>query len=158
MKKSRLLLWFCVLAIGITGVTLQLMAPASEDEFPHPLSGLFRELHGASMTLGLILFGYMLSEHVQKKLARHKHHWDGYAHLGLWSLLTVSGLLLYYPQEPLEALGLDMPGIHWYLGLGLLLLFPAHFWRKAAKRRYYRWRFHRQYQAQPPRHPREPHA
>jgi len=155
MKKSHALLWLCVLAISITGVALHFMAPASDDEFPHPLSGLFRELHGVSMALGLVIFGYMLSDHVQKKIAKRKHHWDGYLHLGLWILLIASGLLLYYPQDSLEALGLNMPLWHWYVGVGLLLLFPAHVWRKALKRRYYHWRYARQIQQCPP-HGRDP--
>ncbi len=145
MKTSRLLLWLCVLAISLTGVALHFMAPANEGDFPHPLSGLFRELHGASMALGLILFGYMFAEHVQKKLAKRKHHWDGYLHLALWTLLILSGLLLYYPQDMIEALGVNMPLWHWYAGLGLVLLFPSHYWRKSIKRRYYHWRFQRQH-------------
>jgi hypothetical protein len=133
MKKSRISLWFIVLAVAISGVTLYFLAPANEDDFPHPLNGLFRELHGVSAMLGVFIFGYMFADHVQKKLHKKKRYWDGYVHLCLWILLVTSGLLLYYPQDILEALG--MPQIHWYLGLSLCCLFPLHFWRKAISNR-----------------------
>jgi nitrate reductase gamma subunit len=141
MKKSRITLWLILLALVATGVILRWMAPATEDDFPHRLSGLLRELHGLSAALGLMIFGYMLAEHVQKKLAKHKRAWDGYAHLGLWILLIASGLLLYYPQEFFEALGLNIPALHWYAGLILGVLFPLHFWRKALRRRWFKFRF-----------------
>lgn len=143
MKKSRFLLWLCVLAITITGVALYIMTPADEDSFPHPLTGLFRELHGVSMVLALVMFGYMFADHVQKKFAKGKHHWDGYLHIGVWVVLIITGLLLYYPQFFIEEAGVVVPELHWYFGLLLMLLFPLHYWRKALKRRYYRWRFPR---------------
>ncbi|HEY8941208.1 MAG TPA: hypothetical protein VIM59_13495 [Cellvibrio sp.] len=129
MKKSRIGIWIILLATAITGVALFWLAPASEDDFPHPLNGLFRELHGASAMLAVFMFGYLFADHVQKKLHKKKHHWDGYLHLVLWSLLVISGLLLYYPQDSLQLLNVSI--VHWYLGLGLCALFPLHFWRKA---------------------------
>jgi len=133
-----------VLALVITGIILKWMAPATEDDFPHPLNGLLRELHGLSAALGLMIFGYMLADHVQKKLAKHKHYWDGYVHLSLWLLLIASGLLLYYPQEIFEDLGLSVSALHWYLGLFLCGLFPLHFWRKNIKRQWLKYRFNSQ--------------
>lgn len=129
MKKSRISVWIILLATALTGIALFWLAPVSQDDFPHPLNGLFRELHGASAMCAVFMFGYLFADHVQKKLQKKKHHWDGYLHLTLWSLLFVSGLLLYYPQDSLELL--DIPDIHWYLGLALCILFPLHFWRKA---------------------------
>lgn len=139
MKKSRLLLWFIVLAVGITGVALYFMAPANEEELPHPLNGLFRELHGFASALAIFIFGYLFADHVQKKLAKYKHQWqahlwDGYLHLSVWLLLIVSGLLLYYPQDFLSTIGINVPLIHWYVGLILMGLFPLHFWRKVFQR------------------------
>lgn len=132
MKKSRISLWLIVLAVAISGIALYLLAPASEDDFPHPLNGLFRELHGVSAMLGVFIFGYFFADHVQKKLPKKKRHWDGYAHLSLWALLIISGLLLYYPQDLRGTL--NIPSIHWWLGAALCLLFPLHFWRKAITR------------------------
>jgi hypothetical protein len=132
MKKSRHLLWICALALAVTGVGLYFMAPAGEGELPHPLNGMFRELHGALAALGIFMFGYLFGDHVQKKIHKHQHHWDGYLHLGLWILLVISGLLLYYPQEFLpETLAHNT---HWYAGLALCLCFPLHFLRKRIKR------------------------
>ncbi len=128
MKKSRISLWLILLATALTGIALYLLAPASSDDFPHPLNGLFRELHGVSAMLGVFIFGYLFADHVQKKLHRKKHHWDGYAHLSLWCVLVASGLLLYYPQDLLEPLSIG--DIHWYSGIALCVLFPLHFWRK----------------------------
>lgn len=79
--------------------------------------------------LAVFLLGYMVADHVQKKLHKKKHYWDGYLHLSIWSLLVISGLLLYYPQDSLSLL--DMDSIHWYAGLGLSLVFPLHVMRKA---------------------------
>lgn len=129
MKKSRISLWIILLATALTGVALYLLAPASADDFPHPLNGLFRELHGLSAMLGVFIFGYLFADHVQKKLHKKKHHWDGYVHLSLWCALVASGLLLYYPQDLLESFSVG--AIHWYAGLALCILFPMHFWRKA---------------------------
>jgi cell division protein FtsW (lipid II flippase) len=105
------------------------------------MSGLVREIHGLGAALGLMIFGYMLAEHVQKKLAKHRHHWDGYLHLVLWAALILSGLLLYYPQEILTDAGLNVPLIHWYTGLGMCALFPLHFWRKNLKRRWLKMKY-----------------
>jgi len=131
MKKSRISLWLILLAIAVTGIALYFMAPTNEDDFPHPLNGLFRELHGVSTMLGVFIFGYLFADHVQKKLARKKYRWDGYLHLCLWILLISTGLLLYYPQD-LPA-SINIPEVHWYAGIMLCLLFPLHFWRKAIK-------------------------
>ena len=136
MKKSRIALWLILIVLAATGILLNWLAPASLDDFPHPLSGLVRELHGLGAALGLMIFGYMLAEHVQKKLAKHHHYWDGYLHLLLWVALIISGLLLYYPQEVLAEAGLNVPLIHWYAGLVICALFPLHFWRKSIKRRW----------------------
>ncbi|MES2672632.1 MAG: hypothetical protein V4660_00260 [Pseudomonadota bacterium] len=139
MKKSRVLLWFVVIAISITGVALYFMAPPSEDELPHPLNGLFRELHGVASAMAIFIFGYFFADHVQKKLAKYKNHWsaqvwDGYLHLTVWVVLIISGLLLYYPQESLNAMGISIADLHWYAGLILIGLFPLHFWHKAITR------------------------
>lgn len=134
MKKSRISLWLILLATAITGIALYLLAPASADDFPHPLNGLFRELHGLSAMLGVFIFGYLFADHVQKKIHKKKYHWDGYLHLGLWCTLVASGLLLYYPQEALESFGIA--DIHWYAGVALCVLFPLHFWRKAISKKF----------------------
>lgn len=139
MKKSRVLLWFVVIAISVTGIALYFMEPGSEGELPNPMNGLFRELHGIFSALAIFTFGYLFADHVQKKLAKHSKHWnlhlwDGYLHLTVWVLLVVSGLLLYYPAEFMETIGVNIIKIHWYLGLLLMSLFPLHFWRKTLKR------------------------
>jgi MFS family permease len=134
MKKSRILLWLVLLFISLTGVALYALAPASLDDFPHPLNGLFRALHGVAAAAAMLMLGYMFANHVQKKIAQHKRGWrkqvwDGYVHLSLWVLLIVTGLLLYYPQDALPAVA----QLHWYLGLVLMVVFPVHyFWRKKA--------------------------
>jgi uncharacterized membrane protein len=135
MKKSRTFLWLVVVAISITGIALYLMAPANDDELPHPLNGLLRELHGVASALAIFIFGYFFSDHVKRKLAKHARHWtwkiiDGYCHLAIWVLLILSGLLLYYPQEIVTNIGVSIRAAHWYAGLALIGLFPMHFWRK----------------------------
>lgn len=143
MKKSRFLLWSSVIFIGITGVGLYCFAPASETNLPHPLNGLFRELHGLASFLAIFMFGYFFSDHVKKKLVKYRRSetrrpWDGYVHLGVWGVLLVSGLLLYYPQTIFESSPLSVASVHWYVGLLLLFLFPLHFWRKLLNRNYFR--------------------
>jgi hypothetical protein len=135
MKKSRLLLWLILLAVSGTGIALHLMAPATEDELPHQLNGLFRSLHGAVSMFAIFIFGYFFSDHVQKKLAKYRNRgwapvWDGYSHLTAWVALIISGILLYYPQEVLTALSINVVSLHWYAGLLLMIIFPLHFWRK----------------------------
>lgn len=128
MKKSRIILWLVVIATTTTGLALFLCAPASEDDLPHALTGLFRELHGASAMIAVGMFGYLVADHVQKKIHARNHRWDGYLHLVLWCLITVSGFLLYYPQDVLSKI--DMSAVHWYAGIGLCILFPLHVMRK----------------------------
>jgi hypothetical protein len=127
LKKSRLFLWLILLAFSLSGLGLYLIA-VPEGELPHPLNGLLREIHGTSAMFGLFMFGYMFAHHVQKKLAKPAHHWDGYFHLALWVLLVLSGLLLYYPPEFIP--GTAISSFHWYVGAGLFIFFPIHFWRK----------------------------
>lgn len=137
MKKSRILLWLIVLAVSLTGIALhQLTAP--EGELPHPLNGVLREVHGVASAFGIFLFGYFFASHAQRKIAKRqrgwsKQTWDGYLHLSIWSLLIISGLLLYYPQTILDMEGTRIPFIHWLIGLTLILIFPLHFWRKNIK-------------------------
>ncbi len=133
MKKSRICLWVILFAIIATGIALDTMAPLNEDDFPHPLNGLFRELHGVSAMLGVFIFGYFFADHAQKKIHKRKHHWDGYLHMGLWCVLIGSGLLLYYPQDALAFL--NVARIHWYSGIALAVLFPLHFWRKTISKK-----------------------
>lgn len=142
MKLSRLFLWLVFLLLSITGVALLWLTPGP-DEFPHPLNGVLRELHGLGMMLGLMLLGYMISDHVQKKLTRRHRPWDGYAHLCIWGLVILSGFLLYYPQDFIESLDVSMAQWHGYLGLALIALAPLHATRKLLKRYYYRFRFQR---------------
>ena len=134
-EKSRFLLWSSVVLIGATGVGLYFFAPARETALPHPLNGLFRELHGLASFFAIFMFGYFFSDHVKKKLVKHRQSktrrpWDGYVHLVVWGVLLVSGLLLYYPQTLIEFSPLSVAHVHWYVGLILLFLFPLHFWRK----------------------------
>jgi hypothetical protein len=134
MKKSRVLLWLILLAIGLTGVVLYLIAPAAPDDLPHRLNGLLRELHGVAAALATFIFGYFFAVHIQAKLVKHglyrtRQVWDGYIHLTVWVLLLVSGILLYYPHE----VGVNVSLVHWYAGLLLIVIFPIHFWRKKPK-------------------------
>lgn len=128
MKKSRIGLWLALLTTATTGIALYALMPANADDFPHPLNGLLRELHGLSAMFGVFIFGYLFADHVQKKLHKKKHRWDGYLHLGLWCMLVASGLLLYYPQDALEIV--NVPYIHWYTGLALCIVLPLHALRK----------------------------
>ena len=142
MKKSRIFLWIILLSLAGTGIALHFLA-GTADELPHPLNGLFRSLHGAASFLALFIFGFFFSDHVQKKWTKYKYKWrtnllDAYSHFTVWTLLIFSGLLLYYPQDLLESLGINVGNLHWYLGIGLLFLFPLHFWRKSMTRFYAR--------------------
>jgi len=140
MKKSRVFLWAFVASLSITGIALHFMAPATDGDLPHPLSGLLRELHGTAAALAIFMLGYMFASHIQQKLGERSQRWvrqiwDGYLHLATWLLLVITGLLLYYPQSAVEAMGLSISAIHWYCGLLLTGLFPLHFWRKNLRRR-----------------------
>ena len=136
LKKSRLLLWLILLAFSVSGFALYLI-DMPEGELPHPLNGLLREIHGVSAMFGLFMFGYMFAAHVQRKLAKPTHYWDGYLHVALWVLLVLTGLMLYYPPEFIPATITE--SLHWYLGAGLSIFFPIHFWRKKILARYRRW-------------------
>jgi hypothetical protein len=145
MKKSRLFLWIIVVALSGTGIALHFLTGNAE-ELPHPLSGLFRSLHGVVSAAALFMFGYFFSDHIQKKRIKYKHKWhshlwDAYFHFTVWILLITTGLLLYYPPAVLEELNVNMGSIHWYLGLILSGLFPFHFWRKSITRYYARKRW-----------------
>ncbi|WKE64554.1 hypothetical protein PVT67_12860 [Gallaecimonas kandeliae] len=133
VNPSRALLWLGFLGLVASGIGLYLCLPKSLDEFPHPLAGSFRQLHGAFAMLGLGLLGYLWSDHIGKKLRHWRRHPDGLIHLGLWLALVLSGYLLYYPPACLEGL-VPLSALHWYLGLGLVALFPIHASRLAWQR------------------------
>jgi hypothetical protein len=137
VKKQYWLMSAIVVLLIISGIGLYLCLPPSEDEFPHPFNGTFRQFHGAAAYLALIGLGYMLGDHIAKKWRYWRRHLDGVMHLILWLLLSITGLLLYYPIMVLDAIA--MGTVHWYLGVTLLLVYPAHasqlqlkrWWRKS---------------------------
>lgn len=129
LKASRLFLWLVFLGIAITGIALLVLLPASEDDLPHPLSGILRQYHGAFSFLSLFMLGFFTSDHVAKKIRYYTWHPDGVVHLVLWLLLVVTGYFLYYPNDAVSEL-MHMSLLHWSFGLVLLVLFPIHVLRK----------------------------
>lgn len=109
----------------MTGIALVILAPALPDDLPHPFAGALRQGHGAFATLGILLFGFMLADHARKKLKTHKYSADGLLHLALWTLLIISGYLLYYPLP-----WMDMLEVHWWLGIALIAILPLHIARR----------------------------
>ena len=127
MKKSRIILWITNGLLAATGLLLFYLAP-DPDGFPHPLNNLFRQIHGWMAALFLVLLGFMLSVHIEKKWKRHLRRFEGGLHLSIWILLIVSGWLIYYPPEWINFEWIKW--VHIILGFVICVFFPLHALRK----------------------------
>jgi hypothetical protein len=130
MKKSRIFLWLFTLALILSGLVLFWLSPTNTDDFPHPLSYFFRQVHGWTSAIFLLLLGYMISDHMQKKWRRQQRRIEGILHLSLWLFLLISGWLIYYPPE-----FFNFEWIKWshiISGFLICVFFPVHSLRKYA--------------------------
>ena len=141
MKWSRLLLWFIVTGLAITGVSLYLLQPAQQWDLPDPLNGPLRMLHGWLALFALISFGTFLSDHVSKKWRKVMQYPDGLAHLVCWVMLILTAGLLYYPLEfwPEQ---LSVARLHWYSGVSLMVVLPLHCSKAIARRKHTKLKTH----------------
>ncbi|MFC0118565.1 hypothetical protein [Pseudoalteromonas xiamenensis] len=125
MKHGKLLLWFVYVGMVITGIGLYLTLPASVDDFPHPLQGDFRMWHGLFVFISLFSIGQIFQEHIRKQIKKWRRYPDGVIHLLLWSVVIVTGFLLYYPPLWLPE-WFNLSNTHWYVSLAIIAVLPFH--------------------------------
>lgn len=133
MKRGRKLLWGVFSGLVISGVGLYWCLPASIDDFPHPLNGVFRQWHGVFAFASLISIGQIWAEHIRKQINKWRRYPDGALHLLIWGGLIVSSYWLYYPPMALNE-WLNIGQIHWWLGVALILMLPLHAAQRLAAR------------------------
>lgn len=130
MSVSRILFSITVLVLVVSGILLFVLAPASDMDLPHAWNGALRQWHGYGAMLSLILFGYFIKDHVEKKWRKLGRYPDAIAHLICWCGLMITALWLYYPI-PSWPVSFTVADIHTVLGLALILVLPLHsarFW------------------------------
>lgn len=79
--------------------------------------------HGFSAYAFALLFGAVIPTHIKAGWKNKRNKISGSLMVLTMSLLTISGLFLYYGADTREA----ALWVHWVIGCGLVLLFPFHF-------------------------------
>jgi len=79
--------------------------------------------HGFSAYAFALLFGAVIPTHIKAGWKNKRNKISGSLMVLTMSLLTISGLFLYYGAATREA----ALWVHWVIGCGLVLLFPFHF-------------------------------
>jgi len=100
---------------------------------PHPLEGLWLQLHGAAGMIALVLFGSLLPSHMLRAWSSRRGRASGGTLAGLFMLLTVTGYGLYYVGG--ESLRQWISVVHWAVGLGIPVLLTAHVYTLRTKLR-----------------------
>jgi hypothetical protein len=79
--------------------------------------------HGATAYLFTLLLGAVMPVHIKSGWKSKRNRISGSLMIAVMALLLVSGLFLYYGADTREA----ALWVHWVIGCGLVLLFPAHY-------------------------------
>ena len=80
-------------------------------------------LHGVTAYLFIILFGSVIPVHIKSGWKTKRNRISGSLMIAVMVLLLVSGLILYYGVDTRE----PALWVHWIIGCGLVVLFPAHY-------------------------------
>ncbi|HEX7232896.1 MAG TPA: DUF4405 domain-containing protein [Candidatus Binatia bacterium] len=83
------------------------------------------KLHGAAMLIFLAMLGTLFS-HVRRGWILKANRLSGCFNIGLNSLLTLTGWLLYYTADESARQWASL--VHWSIGLAALPLLSAHIW------------------------------
>jgi cation transport ATPase len=107
----------------ITGAVWMVGQVVRDQESSGNLFGWLMKVHGAAAMVVLVLLGALLN-HVRKGWRARRNRSSGLTLLIAILFLVVTGYGLYYAgDEPLRAL---ISRWHGWVGLGLVLLLPAH--------------------------------
>ena len=79
--------------------------------------------HSVTAYLFVMLFGAVMPVHIKSGWKSKRNRISGSLMVAVMSLLIISGLFLYYAVDMREA----ALWVHWVIGCGLVLLFPAHY-------------------------------
>jgi hypothetical protein len=79
--------------------------------------------HGVTAYLFTLLLGAVMPVHIKSGWKSKRNRISGSLMIAVMALLLVSGLFLYYGADTREA----ALWVHWVIGCGLVLLFPAHY-------------------------------
>jgi hypothetical protein len=79
--------------------------------------------HGVTAYLFVLLFGAVMPVHIKSGWKTKRNRISGSLMLAVMGLLIISGLILYYGVDTRDA----ALWVHWVIGCGLVLLFPAHY-------------------------------
>ena len=88
-----------------------------------PLQTASMKIHGAAMLVYLALLGTLLT-HVRRGFALRANRWSGSFVIGVNTVLTLTGWLLYYVAG--DAARQWSSATHWAIGLAVLPLLCAH--------------------------------
>ena len=79
--------------------------------------------HGVTSYVFALLFGAVMPVHIKSGWKTKRNRISGSLMITVMALLLVSGLILYYGVDTRQA----ALWVHWVVGCGLVLLFPAHY-------------------------------
>ena len=79
--------------------------------------------HGVTAYLFVMLFGAVMPVHIKSGWKTKRNRISGSLMVMVMSLLIISGLFLYYAVDTREA----ALWVHWVIGGGMAILFPAHY-------------------------------
>ena len=126
-SKFRTTLILVIWTLWLTGMLLFIF-PVSITDFNSLAAKLSPSLlaaHGSLAYLFLILFGYLLAEHIPTGLLGVKNKKSGIGLISFITLLTISGLALYYSGG--EWMRDKVVLVHTFVGVVFPLLFVWHY-------------------------------
>lgn len=101
-----------------------LVRPGEFGPETNPLEPWWLRVHGAFAFAALWFFGLLWAVHITKLWPHKRRRWSGGLLTAVFTVLIVSGYLLYYVGD--ERVRPVLSGIHWSVGLGTPLLFAWH--------------------------------
>lgn len=126
--NHRRTFYLLVFSIWITGVVwlifdAYIRVPTSFGSAKHPGQTIVLWVHGIVAYLLLIVLGSLFI-HIKRGLALKINLASGFFLIGLFSLIIITGVGLYYLSD--EGLRLIASRMHWILGMPLPLIIAGH--------------------------------
>ncbi|EDY20095.1 conserved hypothetical protein [Chthoniobacter flavus Ellin428] len=122
-RPLRAAVYLAFVALLLTGAVLMFPERLPTSESWERIPALSRKIHGGAAMLALLVLG-ALTAHVKRGWKAAKNRLSGVLLLGLNTFLIATGYGLYYAAD--EDLRAWLIRWHGWIGLGTLVLLPAH--------------------------------
>ncbi|OAF17723.1 hypothetical protein [Bradyrhizobium neotropicale] len=121
---------FTVTMVGLSGLLWFIFHDLLADDWSEPARILLM-LHGVTSYALLVIVGSLLPLHVRAGWLRRQNIITGVAVTATMAILSVTALVLYYGGEETQAVA---KWVHLAVGVGCIILFPAHAFMKSSSR------------------------